>query len=108
MGVSISERRCREAERLSSTNIYTFRGGKFNVAPAVPREYLVVSASDQSQRTLFESIALAAMQEAVAVENEELRSALTVMALLKILFAQGTRLDWALRLSSHASLKEIG
>lgn len=56
-------------------------------------------AALNGEKTLFQSIGLAAMREAMAVENNELKSALTIMALLKILFAQGMRLDWALRLS---------
>jgi len=56
-------------------------------------------AALNGEKALFQSIGLAAMREAMAVKNEELKSALTIMTLLKILFAQGTRLDWALRLS---------
>ncbi len=56
-------------------------------------------AALNGEKTLFEPIARAAMREAMAVKNEEFKSALTIMALLKILFAQGMRLDWALRLS---------
>ena len=56
-------------------------------------------AVHNGEKTLFDAIALAAMREAMAVENDELKSALTIMALLKILLAQGTRLNWAMRLS---------
>ena len=51
------------------------------------------------EKAHFQSIALAAMREAMSVEHEELKNALAIMALLKILLAQGTRLDWGLRLS---------
>ncbi|WP_353429386.1 hypothetical protein [Paracoccus denitrificans] len=56
-------------------------------------------AALNGEKSLFESISLAAMREAMALENEELRNALIIMALLKILLAQGTRLDWGLRLT---------
>lgn len=56
-------------------------------------------AALNGERKFFQSIAVAAMQEAMAVKDEELRNALTLTTLLKILFAQGSRLDWDLRLS---------
>lgn len=56
-------------------------------------------AALNGEKKLFQSIALAAMQEAMAEKNEELRNALTLTVLFKILFAQGSRLDWDLRLS---------
>ncbi|GEM94357.1 hypothetical protein [Cereibacter sphaeroides] len=59
------------------------------------------------EKTLFQSIALAAVREAMAVEHEELKNALAIMALLKILLAQGTRLDWGLRLSYIACFEAL-
>lgn len=56
-------------------------------------------AALNGENTLFQSIALATMREALAVENLELRNALSLMALFRILLAQGTKLDWGLRLS---------
>ena len=64
-------------------------------------------AALNGEKTLFQPIALAAMREAMAVEHEELKKALTLMALLKILMAQGTRLDWALRLSYIADFEVL-
>ncbi|WP_146180750.1 hypothetical protein [Thalassorhabdomicrobium marinisediminis] len=64
-------------------------------------------AALNGEKTLFEPIALAAMREAMAVGNEELRNALTSMALLKILLAQGARLDWGLRLSYIAYFEAL-
>jgi hypothetical protein len=55
----------------------------------------------------FQSIALAAMREALAVEHDELKNSLAIMALLKILLAQGTRLDWGLRLSYIALFEAL-
>ena len=55
----------------------------------------------------FQSIALAAMREALAVEHDELKNALAIMALLKILLARGTRLDWDLRLSYIALFEAL-
>lgn len=59
------------------------------------------------EKAHFQSIALAAMREAMAVEHEELKNALAIMALLKILLAQGTRLDWGLRLSYIAYFEAL-
>ncbi|WP_162894109.1 hypothetical protein [Phaeobacter sp. LSS9] len=55
----------------------------------------------------FQSIALASMREALAVEHSELKNSLAIMALLKILLAQGTRLDWGLRLSYIAFFEAL-
>ena len=51
------------------------------------------------EKAHFQSIAIAAMREAMSIEHEELKNECIIMALLKILLAQGTRLDWGLRLS---------
>lgn len=59
------------------------------------------------ERAHFQSIALATMREAMAVEHEELKNALAIMALLKILLAQGTRLNWGLRLSYIAYFEAL-
>lgn len=59
------------------------------------------------EKAHFQSIALAAMREAISVEHEELKNALVTMALLKILLAQGTRLDWDLRLSYIAYFEAL-
>lgn len=59
------------------------------------------------EKVHFEPIALAAMREAMEVEHEELKNALATMALLKILLAQGTRLDWGLRLSYIAYFEAL-
>ena len=59
------------------------------------------------EKAHFQSIAIAAMREAMAVEREELKNALEIMALLKILLAQGTRLDWDLRLSYIAYFEAL-
>ncbi len=59
------------------------------------------------EKAHFQSIALAAMREAMTVEHEELKSVLVIMALLKILLAQGTRLDWSLRLSYIAYFEAL-
>ena len=59
------------------------------------------------EKAHFQSIALATMREAMAIENEELKNALAIMALLKILLAQGTRLDWGLRLSYIAYFEAL-
>lgn len=59
------------------------------------------------EKAHFQSIALAAMREAMAVEHEELKNTLAIMALLKILLAQGVRLDWGLRLSYIAFFEAL-
>lgn len=56
-------------------------------------------AALNGETTLFQRISVAAMREAMAVQHPELRHAFSVMALLKILLAQGTTLDWKLRLT---------
>ena len=56
-------------------------------------------AALNGEKALFQSIALAAMREAIEVPHDELRDAFSLMALMKILLAQGTKLDWRLRLT---------
>lgn len=56
-------------------------------------------AAQNGEKQIFQGIAIAAMREARAEPNEELQNALSLMALFKILFAQGTKLDWGLRLA---------
>ena len=51
------------------------------------------------EKAHFQSIAIAARREAMSIEQEELKNAMIIMVLLKTLLAQGTRLDWDLRLS---------
>ncbi|MAN73982.1 MAG: hypothetical protein CME85_12135 [Henriciella sp.] len=64
-------------------------------------------AALNSERTLFQPIAMAAVREAGEVEHEELRDAFSLMALMKILLAQGARLDWRLRLTYIAYLEAL-
>lgn len=64
-------------------------------------------AALNGEKAQFQSIALAAMREALAVEHDELKNALAIMTLLKILLAQGTRLDWGLRLSYIAYFEAL-
>ena len=59
---------------------------------------LDVAAINRDER-LFQTIAEAALREAGLHENDEVRQSTRVMALSKILFAQGGRLEWATRLA---------
>ena len=56
-------------------------------------------AALNGEKTLFQPIAIATMREALEVPHEELRDTFSLMALMKILLAQGTKLDWGLRLT---------
>jgi hypothetical protein len=59
---------------------------------------LDVAAINRNER-LFQAIAEAVLREAELQDAEEAKQAMRFMALSKILFAQGGRLDWATRLA---------
>ena len=59
---------------------------------------LEVAATNRDER-LFQAIAEAAVREAGLFDIEQVKEAMRIMVLSKILFAQGGRLDWATRLA---------
>lgn len=65
------------------------------------------TAALNGEKTLFQPIAIAAMREAMEFEHEELKDAFSLMALMKILMAQGAKLDWGLRLSYIAYFEAL-
>ncbi|WP_339680383.1 hypothetical protein [uncultured Hyphomonas sp.] len=65
------------------------------------------TAALNGEKTLFQPIAIAAMREAMEIEHDELKDAFSLMALMKILLAQGAKLDWGLRLSYIAYFEAL-
>ncbi|MEM1409458.1 MAG: hypothetical protein AAGG79_01785 [Pseudomonadota bacterium] len=65
------------------------------------------TAALNGETTRFQPIAIAAMREAIEIEHEELKDACSLMALMKILLAQGAKLDWGLRLSYIAYFEAL-